>query len=390
MRSLVVANDVMTAFGRLEKPNMIQVIPQRLEFQEFQPQGVYRKRIQLRNISSLTHRLRIEPPRSSHCFKLVDQQLVKSQEPVFLAPGLEYILEVEFRAPKDTLLPAIDSQSHLVDDQQNQQLLSKERLAASEQPKEWKDEIVIYSDGFRQPLIIPVISRPAEARIEGPDEIDFGILKVNRGNGGATTMTAATGKKIPRKATISPGGGLNFDQEQGVSSRYFVLKNRGGKETSIEIAYDKTLPIRVTPTRVTLDAYRASTLANTGDNTSAQIKVDFLPVESGSFQTDLQVRSVQLLQKHMFPSMTSVSLARSDAANSPAALSSYWNEESSVLKKITLSAEVLDRQLQLRDVHKRSELNCNHLDFGTIYANECAEMKSRLVNRGNAAVRWVR
>lgn len=396
---------------------MVIVTPNPLDFVDFQAGHSYRQRVQLRNVSPVIQRLRIEPPRTHH-FRIVRNRIASdSFEALTLVPGFDATIEVEFVAPEERrrprpaelLSPAIGSPKELT-------VYPADRAVAVEQGPVIDDRIAVHVHGIPEPLLIPLRASAAVAQIEAPDGVDFGVVKalkqrpvsasltlakgtvrgasagganggLIRAAGGSAHSTGSSNRSAggPASASSSPAS-ARFRHVTSVSKTINIV-NTGAKDVCVELLHDKAHPLRVTPSRVTLAA-----------GSSQKVRLDFVPVKAGPFKSELVLREVAAIAtsvvstpRKAIGSLTSLLSSGMDGNGEAHGADPFNLDESSpgVIKTIGLSATVVDRQLQFCDVDGTCELEFNSLDFGTIYAGDQCVIRTRLRNRGSAAVRWV-
>lgn len=242
------------------------------------------------------------------------------------------------------------------------------------------DQITVYLEGFREPFSIPIIARPATAKLQIAECLDFGVVP-----------------KVHSSAKVQASKLLDFDQA-GVVTRYTTIENTGGKDIHVDVLVDERHPIRVYPMRFQLPAAKK----NQGPS-SVQLRVDFLPLIVGEFRAEVRFRQFRERRRggpntksngnitgtkaDIYGSLASVTSLAPIATGHSA--SSGGQNETHLLGKLNIKAEILQRQLQIRDSTDSLELNYSNIDFGNIFSNEKATMNARIVNRGPASIRWV-
>jgi hypothetical protein len=242
----------------------------------------------------------------------------------------------------------------------------------------------VYIDGFQKPYVIPIKARPATPKLQFPSEISFGVVPVVKN-------ALQKGK--------TPGEKVKFDfGHAGVVCKYFHVANEGGKELYCDVQWDRRASIRVTPTHFHLAGKEPNGVAS-----SVELKVEFLPHQAGDVVTELRLKQGKPDRRR--PNGTAgkgsrLDLFASNMSLASAPFSSVANLAShsvnqgagdpgvSLLGVIEVKAHVLDRQLQLKDDND-NVLNTTNLDFGTIFSNEIAVIRARVVNLGPSSVRWV-
>lgn len=195
-------------------------------------------------------------------------------------------------------------------------------------------DYVRFTAGKSDETILQLSALPAVPKICVDSVIDFGTIL------------------LPSRSS-SQDSSINASPK--VFTKYIKIRNEGLVPTTLQVVLDDSPSIQVTPMTLSLPAAKRSEAYET-------LKVDFRPSSAGVFNGKILL-----------------------AINQSAASKSHQNPAA----VINICAEVLDKQLHLRQSGSSKEIDDCNIDFGALYRGESSKFFVNVVNNGPAALRWV-
>ncbi|KNC96854.1 uncharacterized protein SPPG_07686 [Spizellomyces punctatus DAOM BR117] len=302
-----------------ESFHSIRVTPRHVLIKDYEPNVCQSRTIKLTNLTRRVQRIAIQPP-TTGAFR------VKELETgwILVAPGLDVSVVVEFSA----------------------EWASKKSSGAGDGVDAFVDRLrVVVEEG--QDIDVKLEAYPAGPHLEADEEVDFGTL-------------------IAKK---------EMGLEDGWITRYVEVRNTGKRRAQISCTWDSKIPIRVTPSSITLAAPQEAlaqpqpasrvTTATRPLLSSCSLRIDFYPHIVGKL-----LDTVKIKLDSDVPKPNSELKADTEIA-------------------VRLKATVIDHKLRFRNAGNTITLDPGNIDFGTIYYAQSAGIPVRLENRGPTPVRWV-
>lgn len=243
-----------------------------------------------------------------------------------VAPGLDATVDIEFVAP-------------------GVERVAKGHVGEDPSLRRYADRVRVVMENGEE-MEVGLEAYPAGPIIEIGNNIDFGTV-------------VATGKM----------DGVEGNAGKWLT-RYVEIRNVGKRTAMVHCTWDSDLPIRVSPSTMTLcgspdlgymPSGRASVASNVDPvKSSAMVKIDFLPQIAGDFR---EVISVNL--EHDIP-----------------------RPEAFPPLGIALTANVIEHKLRLCSVEGTAVIDPANVDFGAIYYSQTATIAAKLENLGPTPIRW--
>ncbi|RKP19995.1 hypothetical protein ROZALSC1DRAFT_28470, partial [Rozella allomycis CSF55] len=242
---------------------VVTSFPERLDFPHYEPSQRIQRNVTITNRHSKSIRLAIEAPSCKH-FKIVDSTLKFITDPVFLAPGMELTLIVEFNAPKKAsiisnkdALQFDENLLHFIGEERSPEInqeIKREKhdspnlfnqddeVQLDESENAYKDSITIEIIGMKKTLTIPLNATPSVAKVEMISSLNFGNIV------------------------------WHDESQKPVLERNVVINNVGEKPCFVQFSdYDDEI-MTVSPRTFFLEGHQFATNAN--HVTNVKIKID--------------------------------------------------------------------------------------------------------------------
>ncbi|KAJ3300030.1 Cilia- and flagella-associated protein 47 [Borealophlyctis nickersoniae] len=304
----------------------MRIAPQVVEIRNYTPQTRSSVTIHVANFSDRAKRIAVLPPRGK-VFRLAKGSEVDG---MFIAPGMEATIIVEFLAPSPEFAGKGGRNS-------------RPSTSHAEDPctKIWRDVLGIEVEGDKK-VEVPLEAHPAGPKLQTETEVDFGTLVVRKDE-----VKAAT-----RKDT------------DGWVSKQLEIRNVGGRSGKFSCSWDTALNVRVHPSSGVL---ACANTATDGQSNSWVLDISFFPGEVGIFR--------EVIHIDLQPDGNNAHDANGGSFTSTA--------------DVAIKAEVIDHKLRLCTADGSRALDLSNLDFGTVHYSRTAGLPAKLENRSPSSIKWV-
>ncbi|KAJ3316331.1 Cilia- and flagella-associated protein 47, partial [Blyttiomyces sp. JEL0837] len=263
---------------------------------------------------------------------------------------------------------------------------------------------------------VPLIAVPAGPMLQFPDRVEFGTLVFGmdgkQGGGGSGSASGSVNNSV---IGGSSNNMIGFGKPLGV--QYLTLRNVGRRAARFRILHDPHLPVRVTPDSGILGVVQTSDGSTVSQQTShphhhhgegnymhsqvntalfpdkCQLKIEFLSRTTGVFEEKVYIELEsdgvagfghghgigQGGQGQVATRGTTTTNVEGGISHSSTAEPLYF----------TISANVVNHKLRLRNSDNTADLDPNRLNFGVIYFSQRACLSAKLENRGPSVIKWV-
>lgn len=366
----------------------IRSIPEIVQVSDYTTGGQYQRQISIKNFSRKIRRVRIEPPKTKY-FNLCKS--VRTDE-ISIAPGMQYVFYIEFNAPTQVSLNKSNrgvvsaSVSGLLEIGHSLLNIHQQQiLAANTYLPDLEDCVgVLMEDGSI--FEIPVTATPVKPSLAIPSHVDFGTLFTSKFNQGDFDMELLDDEEWDIKSSSVDSSSIH----ESVIVKHVKIRNDGTKRAKFDAIYDKSLPIRISPSSVILDP--AGTIFNGVETDSCDLKIAIKPIKAGKFKYDVHfdVNGGKSNEKAVAAIEASII---NDAGRRRG--TKLMNNGGGLLLptssqfKMSLVGNVLDHKIRIRDAKNSKDIDPQNLFFGSIYFGEMSLMTVRLHNRAPKPINWV-
>ncbi|KAI9205277.1 uncharacterized protein BJ171DRAFT_615867 [Polychytrium aggregatum] len=375
----------------------LRVVPGQVAINDYEPGKKYQATFKIQNFSNKSQKVTLHPPRSRY-FTLVGKEIFKDMQ---IAPGIEAEAKVEFSVSTALSMTSLARSPHgSLQSLQTQQ-------PDSSSAEIYSDKIQIDSDAC-EPIVVTLHAYPAAPVLRYDRCVDFGVVVARRG---AEPAPSRPERKVTVAAESSASNSVTEISKsiESLSSRrdsqetipaiscepvvtYLQIRNVGRVNAQFNVIYDHSLPLRITPTSVTLGANVSGSqdhcVLKLGESTkskrarlpsSCELKIELFPRVVGVFREDvlIDISGQTLIARK--PKGAAATLA-TDAVR-------QLRDQSSL--GFIVSAVIVPHKLRLQNIKGTFELDPNNIHFGSIYYSQVAKFPAKLENRSTGTLKWV-
>ncbi|KAJ8327465.1 hypothetical protein QVD99_007995 [Batrachochytrium dendrobatidis] len=334
----------------LEKYFAVRVLPPQGVFSDYMTGQTYQQILRIKNLSKMSKRVSILPTKSVF-FKLDKKDMWDN---VLISPGMEKEMTIVFNATPSSIASANTDQSKATH----------------------TDCFIVQVQGSSD-ITVPLVAYPCVPILEFESAINFGTLLRCSDNDYPSVSAEPNPKniqdlpcKVKQNDSIVHEHDLvknsDFDYRSVGKSlnwavKYVTICNVGKIAASFECTWDLSLPIKVTPTKATLDPFDTKLSGN-----SCKLKIEFLPTISGPFNAKIYID----------PSGMTSALKTKNPISNDTRLS------------VNVSANVIDHKLCFRNARNGYQMDWKDFNFGTVYYGDAIRYPVYIENLWFESVAW--